>query len=324
MIPKAFAPTPIEEIAYPNSAGLRFFIKREDLLPFSFGGNKVRIAAAFLADMRAKGKNAMILYGDRRSNLCRVLSAACAEEGIPYIIISSSEHGNGVPAFNERIIGALTPEIIDCEKNAVAEAVDEAFRRLRARGYDPYYIYGDRTGKGNEAVPASAYAAVWPEIAAWEKENVVRFREVFVPAGTGGTHAGLCAGAYMAGSDTPVIGISISSRTKERACAAAEEGFAGCLARRGIPLPDDPAEHLRLFTEYNGGGYGLYDLRIEEVIAQMLRLNAIPMDPTYTGKAFLGMLDHLKKTEEKDACVLFVHTGGLPLFFDYMHQAAAE
>lgn len=31
------------------------FVKREDLLPFSFGGNKVRIALEFINDMYAQG-----------------------------------------------------------------------------------------------------------------------------------------------------------------------------------------------------------------------------------------------------------------------------
>lgn len=37
------------------------YIKRDDLLPFSFGGNKVRIAEEFFADMRRKN---MIVLSD--------------------------------------------------------------------------------------------------------------------------------------------------------------------------------------------------------------------------------------------------------------------
>ena len=32
------------------------YIKRDDLIPFSFGGNKVRIAAEFIDDMAEQGK----------------------------------------------------------------------------------------------------------------------------------------------------------------------------------------------------------------------------------------------------------------------------
>ena len=44
----------------------------------------------------------------------------------------------------------------------------------------------------------------------------------------------------------------------------------------------------------------------------------IPFDHTYTGKAFGGMLDYVEKAEIKDKNILFIHTGGVPLFFDYL------
>ena len=39
---------PIQWKQNPENA---FYLMREDLLPFSFGGNKVRIAQSFLEDM---------------------------------------------------------------------------------------------------------------------------------------------------------------------------------------------------------------------------------------------------------------------------------
>ena len=44
------------------------YIKREDLLPFSFGGNKVRIAAELFEDARKKGCEYMISYGPTAPN----------------------------------------------------------------------------------------------------------------------------------------------------------------------------------------------------------------------------------------------------------------
>ena len=42
----------------------------------------------------------------------------------------------------------------------------------------------------------------------------------------------------------------------------------------------------------------------------------IPLDTTYTGKAFAGMLSHIKQERLKGKTILFIHTGGTPLFFD--------
>ena len=44
------------------------------------------------------------------------------------------------------------------------------------------------------------------------------------------------------------------------------------------------------------------------------------LDATYTGKAFCGMLDYIQKERLTDRNILFIHTGGTPLFFDYLSQ----
>ena len=46
----------------------------------------------------------------------------------------------------------------------------------------------------------------------------------------------------------------------------------------------------------------------------------IPLDMTYTGKAFYGMIQYLEEHEVKNKKILFLHTGGTPLFFDYIED----
>ena len=45
--------TPIYDMNYSDQKN-EFFIKRDDLLPFSFGGNKVRIAEQYFRDMKKR------------------------------------------------------------------------------------------------------------------------------------------------------------------------------------------------------------------------------------------------------------------------------
>ena len=47
MIDPILVKTPIQRLPLSEDTRNRFWIKRDDLLPFSFGGNKVRIAASF-------------------------------------------------------------------------------------------------------------------------------------------------------------------------------------------------------------------------------------------------------------------------------------
>ena len=66
--------TPVIQIPDEKNS---IYIKREDLFPFSFGGNKVRIALEFINDMKKQGKDCIVGYGNARSNLSRALANLC-------------------------------------------------------------------------------------------------------------------------------------------------------------------------------------------------------------------------------------------------------
>ena len=48
----------------------------------------------------------------------------------------------------------------------------------------------------------------------------------------------------------------------------------------------------------------------------MYQKEGIPLDLVYTGKAFYGMEKYLEKENIKGKNILFLHTGGTPLFFN--------
>ena len=98
--------TPIQKLDFPNNRNVRLYCKREDLLLFSLGGNKVRIGRAFFNDMLEKGKDCMIVYGNSRSNLCRVLANLCCAHKVPCYMICSGEAGEeaGIETNNSRLM----------------------------------------------------------------------------------------------------------------------------------------------------------------------------------------------------------------------------
>ena len=75
---------------------------------------------------------------------------------------------------------------------------------------------------------------------------------------------------------------------------------------------------------YLKGGYGEYDDAIRETILHVFHTTGMPLDPTYTGKAFCGMREYLKKHQIQGKNILFLHTGGTPLFFDFIKNAAPK
>ena len=299
---------------YNNS----IYIKRDDLLPFSFGGNKFRIAQTFIDDMRTKKKNCLIGYGSIQSNLTRALANLASKEHIEYSIICPIDDTDPFRMnFNRIITEFLGGHFFFCKKNEIAENIELLINKYTQKGFDPYYIYGNKFGHGNESIPVSAYFLAYKEIFIYERQLNCLFDYIFLPVGTGMTQAGLLCGISKYERDTDVIGISVARTTEQerRIIRNYIDVF-----RKDNEIKDVSDKKIVVDDSFLCNGYGGYNLEIENTIDMVLRKFGVPLDVTYTGKAFHGMNHYLKNNNIKNKNILFLHTGGTPLFFDYMNK----
>lgn len=288
------------------------YMKREDLLPFSFGGNKVRIARELYSDMDVKRKNCMIGYGNARSNLCRVLANMnYLRGGMCHIISPSDDDGLAIETLNSKIVKSCGSIVHTCKKNEVSDTVRRVMNECEEKGFAPYYMYGNEYGKGNEEVLVRAYVKVYNEIIRQAKKEGILFDVIFLATGTGMTQAGLIAGKQMSGGNERIVGISVA-REKEREIQIIRDYLCFYYYSIRKEFLDDSIE---VVDDYLAGGYGKYNTEIVQTIRWGLRKLGIYFDPIYTGKAFWGMMKMIEK-QKVDGNVLFIHTGGLPLFFD--------
>ena len=86
-----------------------FYIKREDLVPFSFGGNKARKAELFFKEIDSGDFDCVVTYGSSSSNHCRVVSNMCAAREMPCYIIAPLEASE--PTFNSQMMKLFGAEI---------------------------------------------------------------------------------------------------------------------------------------------------------------------------------------------------------------------
>lgn len=292
------------------------FIKREDLLPFSFGGNKVRFAQYFLEDMEQQGCDAIVIYGNYHSNLCRILSAACHRKDVPCnMVYNLDDVDDETVSNNSYLIRSMGVQVFTCHKSDIPQAVQAAEEDLKQRGCKPYYIYGNPYGQGNEWVPMQAYADVYQEICDYEVRENLYFDYIFLASSTNMTQSGLLAGHLLSGDRRQIIGISVS-RNEKRAREVIAENLNVYSKKKGLTFPTDIASEIKITDEYLDGGYGVYRDGIRNTIREAYALDGLNLDGIYTGKAFYGMKEYLKKYKIKDKNVLFIHTGGAPLFFD--------
>lgn len=295
-------PTPIIDLGEYNNNFL--WMKREDLIPFSFGGNKARKAFLFFKEIDKGGFDCVVTYGSSSSNHCRVVANECCRRGKDCFIISPEEAS--IPTYNKKMMEIFGAKITIVPVSQVHDTIENLLNRIRKNGENPYFIEGG--GHGN--LGTQAYVQCYQEIKEYEKTSGIHFDYIFFASGTGTTQAGLVCGQIINGDRRNIIGISIARKKPYGRDVVIESirkylGDSYCL---------EAIQAATLFVDDYTTGYGKDDSRISGIIEYVLKEYGIPLDKTYTGKAFMGMTEYLKDIKGKN--ILFIHTGGTPLFFD--------
>ena len=296
--------TPINYLGeYYNN---RLWIKREDFIPFSFGGNKARKAKLFFNDFDNGCYDSVVTYGSNSSNHCRVIANECCKRKIPCYIVSPNVFEGST--FNSQLMELFNANIVLTELSEVHNTIENKISELNNLGMSPYFIEGG--GHGN--IGTDSYVKCYMEIKSQEKELGEKFDYIFLASGTGTTQAGLVCGKLLMKDDVNIIGISIA-RQNPRGRSIIVDSIKSYLNDK---ISDADIEESTVFIDKFTLGYGKNDDRVKNTIDFVLKNYGIPLDLVYTGKAFWGMTEFIKDVKEKN--ILFIHTGGTPLFFDYL------
>lgn len=300
----ALAPTPIEDMprlcrALGGRATL--LVKRDDAIPFGFGGNKVRKLQLVAADAAARGADALITCGGVQSNHARATAAVAARLGMGCVLVA-----NGTPqtaptanAILDRLLGAEVRYVSSRDERA--PAMEAAAMELRNAGRKPFVIpLGASTALG-----AAAYVE-----AVGEMLMQIDAPDVIVHASSsGGTQAGLVAGCRLHGLDTRVVGISADD-----ASAVIEEEVRRILrdleSLLAIPPGSLSTAPIDVDDSFVGDGYGLSTHASTEAQVLTARNEGFFVDHTYTAKAMAGLIARVRARDIGRGTALFWHTGG--------------
>src|SRR5437762_14358033 len=91
---------PMPRLSALLGGGPQLLIKRDDAIPFGFGGNKVRKLALVAARAQTEGADTLITAGGVQSNHARATAAAAVRLGMRAILVA-----NGAPRSEERRVG---------------------------------------------------------------------------------------------------------------------------------------------------------------------------------------------------------------------------
>jgi D-cysteine desulfhydrase family pyridoxal phosphate-dependent enzyme len=306
--PVPLHPTPIEELPRLRSAlggGPRILIKRDDALPFALGGNKVRKMRLLVRRALDEGADTLITMGGVQSNHARVTAAMAAATGMRSVLVlngqaSDAPNGN---ALLQRLFGA---EIVLVSTREEREPMmREIAARLEREGRRPHVVpLGGSTAEG-----ALAYAQAFVEMT----EQIEAPGWIFHATSSGGTQAGLTAGAALTGSRTGIVGVSADD--PERIILPTVRRLVGDIGVR-LGLSGLTYERTAVNARFIGPGYGIPTPASIEALELAARTEGLLLDPVYTAKAMAALIAGVRgEAFGSDETVLFWHTGGIPGLF---------
>jgi D-cysteine desulfhydrase len=304
--------TPLEPMPNFSRAlgGPEIWIKRDDMLGLTPGGNKTRKLEFLVADALEKGADTLVTCGAPQSNHCRITLSAAVKEGLKCRFVieervagSFSEQASG-NHFMYRLMGVESMEVVPAgtDMGAAMQRVADA---LKAEGRRGYII----PGGGSNALGGLGYVACAQELQQQWFEQGLRFDRVVVGSGSSGTHGGLVAGFLGNHIDVPLLGIGVSRDPADQDPLVHREAQAVC-DLLGLKLTV-PREAVVTRGGYWQPRYSVPNARMVEAVQLLARTEAIMLDPVYTGKVMAGMIDLIRRGEigAKER-VLFLHTGG--------------
>ncbi|CAJ1967396.1 unnamed protein product [Cylindrotheca closterium] len=322
--------TPLEAMPQLSKAlgnKVNLFIKRDDMLGLTGGGNKTRKLEFVLAEAIQEGADTIVTCGAVQSNHCRLTLSACNKEGLDCCLVleervEGSYHPNaGGNHYLFRLLGAKS--ITKVGLGEAPKAVEALAEELRKQGKKVYCVPG---GASNE-LGATAYVGCAQEIQKQAAAQDIHVNTVVCASGSGGTHAGMSLG-FSSDPNTNVIGISTrhpKDHQTEHIYGLAQKTYSFLLKKNGMDASSSssstatlPHDAVVVLDDYVGPGYSLPTAGMEEAVTMFARLEGILLDPVYTGKAAAGLIDLVRQGAFPEGSnVVFLHTGGAPSLYHY-------
>lgn len=306
-------PTPLHKLQH-LSKDLRTdtWIKRDDLISFGLGGNKIRGLEYLAADAKAQGADTLVTGAGPQSNHVRATATAAKVLGLGCTAVfwgfpSRQADGN---LRVTKMLGADIQYTMDPERLSVDTGLLQASEMLRERGKRPYVIPRGGACALGSLGHVQAAREVYEQCSNAQIEPDV----IVMAVGSGGTYAGWLVGLTALGLSWRILAFSVSRPPSEasREVARLANEAAQILHMEQTFQP----EQCPVVGSQIGEGYGIPSVEGARAIRRFGECEGLILDPTYTGKAMAGLLNAIDTGDVAPSQrTIFLHTGGEPAFF---------
>jgi L-cysteate sulfo-lyase len=298
----------------------KLYVKRDDCSGLATGGNKTRKLEFLMGEAQAEGAQIVITFGAVQSNHARQTAAAAAKLGLECdLILLDMVHGRG-PAYSSSgnvLLDKLLGARIHLASPAAAQVtLQSLLSKYDAVGRKAYVV----PLGGSNSTGALGYVAAYRELGQQCADRNVTVSAIVHAVSSGGTQAGLVAGAAFYDHRTRVLGINVSRPDGEGIIENVREIARETLERlEGVPPGLD--RRVEVIDGFIGQGYGIPNDATREALALAARLEGLILDPVYSGKAFAALLSMVREQKfTAGDTVVFLHTGGSAVLPAYVRD----
>ena len=286
----------LQELFEPVAAaqGVRLLLWRDDLANPDLPGNKARKLKYNLAAARQQGHHTLLTFGGAYSNHIAAVATAGRLFGYKTIgLIRGDEPKVGAPlnpTLSQAAADGMALHYLD--RTAYRHRAEPAFIAEQLARFGPAYVLPEG-GTNALALPGCA------ELVAEIRQHVA-FDALAVAVGTGGTLAGLLVGLAGQQHAVGVAALKNGSFLRDEVDALTRQAVGNVFA------------NYALQTDYHCGGYAKYSAELLAFIEQFQTRHGVLLDPIYTGKLLLGVLEMIGQGYfRRGSTVVAIHTGGL-------------
>jgi 1-aminocyclopropane-1-carboxylate deaminase/D-cysteine desulfhydrase-like pyridoxal-dependent ACC family enzyme len=280
-------PTRLEEINLPilEEKGVALFIKRDDLTHPHIQGNKWRKLKYNIEKLKSEGLQQLLTFGGPVSNHIYATAAASKLFKFESIgVIRGYEHLPLTPTLLFAQQHGM--KLVLLNKNEYEKRFDISFLEEKTGGLKNTLIVPDG---GSNILAVRGVKEMIDEVQ-------IPFDVCAVGVGTGGT----LAGCILNKQNAKVIGFS--SLIGE----GSEEAVSSLIINSSTPA------QWEINKDYQFGGYGKITDELLLFVRDFYQSTNILLDPIYTSKMMLGLLDMIKKDNFiRGSSIVAIHSGGL-------------
>lgn len=272
-----------------RACGREVWVKHDNATHPRYGGNKVRKLEHLLDEARREGATHLLTAGAAGSHhvLATVVHGAAAGFKVEAVLTPRPRTAHAMATLRATLAQGATLHRCSNAADAVIHALGRA-AVLRAQGHGVYVI---RPG-GSSARGALGYVSAMAEARDQLKDLGVSVDAMVVALGSGGTLAGMLAGARLHELATELLGVRVAGAwmsPRPAVASLAEGALALALGERTDVAKSFSRNDFVAIEDHVGEGYG-HPTDEGRAAMDLFGEDGISLDLTYTAKAAAGLL----------------------------------